>query len=375
MIQIREIEQVTCPECGRVHHYTAIAAGNRAECSRCGSVLYRHHPHMLESALALTVAALMLFFLSNLLPILGLRAQGVELELHLFGASLAFWDQGYQFLAALIVLNVILLPLFELSALLFILLVIRYHWSPRLAIRLFYWVRELKPWGMLEVFMLGILVAVVKLGDLATLLVGTAFWSFAGLVVVMTATAAILEPLFVWQALGVEPPTRKVRHNSIEVTWALLIAAVILYIPANTLPIMSYYKLGSGQPDSIVSGVFHLLEAGQWPLALVIFGASVVVPLMKLITLSFLLISIQLKSRWRQQERLRLYKIIESVGRWSMVDVFVIAILIGLVQFGNLARVDANAGSLSFAAVVILTMFAARTLDAHLIWDESQAEE
>lgn len=163
--------------------------------------------------------------------------------------------------------------------------------------------------------------------------------------------------------------------NSVEVTWALLIASAILYIPANVLPIMSVYMLGSGQPDTIISGVFHLLESGQWPLALIVFVASIVVPLLKLITLSFLLISIQMKSRWRQRDRMILYKITEYVGRWSMVDVFVISILVGLVQFGNFARVEANAGSFSFAAVVVLTMFAARTLDEHLIWDISRKEE
>lgn len=165
------------------------------------------------------------------------------------------------------------------------------------------------------------------------------------------------------------------QSNSVEITWALLIAAAILYIPANMLPIMSVYLLGAGQPDTIITGVYHLLEAGQWPLALIVFVASIVVPLLKLFTLSFLLISIQRRSRWRQYDRMRLYRITEYVGRWSMVDVFVIAILVGLVQFGNLARVDANFGSLSFAAVVVLTMFAARTLDEHLIWDITQQEE
>ncbi len=163
--------------------------------------------------------------------------------------------------------------------------------------------------------------------------------------------------------------------TSVEVTWALLIAAAILYIPANLLPIMSVYMLGAGQPDTIITGVYHLLEAGQWPLALIVFVASIVVPLLKLFTLSFLLISIQRRSHWRQHDRMRLYRITEYVGRWSMVDVFVIAILTGLVQFGNLARVDANLGSLSFAAVVVLTMLAARTLDEHLIWDIVRQEE
>lgn len=165
------------------------------------------------------------------------------------------------------------------------------------------------------------------------------------------------------------------RRHSIETTWALLIAAMILYVPANLIPVMSVYMLGKGHPDTILSGVFSLIKSGQWPLALIVFVASIVVPLLKLLTLSFLLITIQLKSTWRPYDRLRLYRITENIGRWSMVDVFVTAILTGLVQFGNLARIEANIGSLSFAAVVVLTMFAAHTLDAHLIWEQASPKE
>jgi paraquat-inducible protein A len=333
---------------------------------------------MLDEVLALTLAGLILFVLTNVFPLLGLRAQGAEQELHLFGASVAFWDQGYHLVAGLVMVTILFFPAFELLAMLTVLLTIRYRWQPQVAIFLFRWMREFKPWGMLEVFMLGVLVAVVKLGDLATLIVGTAFWSFAGVVMTMAASTALLDPFVVWRELGCPRCGGRlcwVNHaNSVEVTWALLIAAIILYIPANLMPVMSVYMLGAGQPDTILGGVYHLVEAGQWPLALVVFVASIVVPLLKLCTLSFLLISIQRRSTWRQADRMRLYRITEYVGRWSMVDVFVISILTGLVQFGNLARVDANAGSFSFAAVVVLTMFAARTLDEHLIWDVSRQE-
>ncbi|MEZ5447592.1 MAG: paraquat-inducible protein A [Thiolinea sp.] len=158
-------------------------------------------------------------------------------------------------------------------------------------------------------------------------------------------------------------------NRSVEITWALLIAAAILYIPANLMPVMSVYMLGAGQPDTIISGAMHLLQAGQWPLALLIFVASIVVPLLKLFALGFLLITIQRGSRWRPHDRVLLYRLTEYIGRWSMVDVFVVAILTALVQFGNLARVEANAGTFSFAAVVVLTMLAAHTLDEHLIWE------
>ncbi len=192
---------IACPECGQLHVYRRLPGSKTARCVRCSAILYRNRPHMLENVLALVFAALVLFLLSNLFPLLALRTQGVELELHLFAASVELWHQGYQLLALLISLNTIIFPLFELLSLLVVLLTIRFAWTPEPAIFLFRWMRELKPWGMLEVFMLGILVAVVKLGDMATLIVDTAFWSFAGFIVVMAAANATLDPFSVWREL------------------------------------------------------------------------------------------------------------------------------------------------------------------------------
>ena len=157
--------------------------------------------------------------------------------------------------------------------------------------------------------------------------------------------------------------------NSLSTTWALLIAAIILYIPANTLPIMTVVMWGDGQPDTIMSGVLHLLDSGMWPLALLIFVASIFIPVLKLLMLTGLLLSVYFKSHWQPRDRTVLYRITEFVGRWSMVDIFVIGILVSLVQFGNTASVSPGIGALSFAAVVILTMFAAHNFDPRLIWD------
>jgi len=157
--------------------------------------------------------------------------------------------------------------------------------------------------------------------------------------------------------------------NSLSRTWALLLAATILYIPANTLPIMTVVFWGEGQPDTILSGVIHLLAGGMWPLALLIFIASIFIPILKLLTLFGLLLSLHFKTHWRPKDRTTMYRIIKFIGRWSMVDLFVIALLVALVQFGNTANVSPNLGALSFAAVVILTMFAAHLFDPRLIWD------
>lgn len=159
------------------------------------------------------------------------------------------------------------------------------------------------------------------------------------------------------------------KPNSLSRTWALLVAAAICYVPANVYPIMAVTSFGKTQADTILSGVIYLFVHGMWPLALIVFVASVVVPVLKLSGLTALVISVQRKSQWRPRERARLYRIVEVVGRWSMVDVYVVTILVALVHLGSLASVEAEIGSFFFGAVVVLTLLASQSFDPRLIWD------
>ena len=158
---------------------------------------------------------------------------------------------------------------------------------------------------------------------------------------------------------------------SIARTWALLVAAVLLYLPANLLPVMRTTYVGEETADTIISGVVYFLLNGDWPLAVIIFTASVVVPLLKMLALGFLLVTVQRHHRYWRRGRTTLYRITELMGRWSMVDVFVIALLTALVQAGYFAQVVPDLGAVAFCAVVILTMLAAETFDPRLIWDEA----
>ncbi|MDT8386359.1 MAG: paraquat-inducible protein A [Thiogranum sp.] len=162
------------------------------------------------------------------------------------------------------------------------------------------------------------------------------------------------------------------KRYSIGATWAFLIAAMLMYLPANLLPVMTTVYLGSGQPDTIMSGVILLFLNGEWPLALIVFVASILIPLLKMIALTYLLISVQRRSSFQHRHRARLYRVTELVGRWSMVDIFVVALLVALVQVGSIASVYPGAGARAFAAVVILTMLAAMSFDPRLIWDEKK---
>ena len=170
---------------------------------------------------------------------------------------------------------------------------------------------------------------------------------------------------------GAELHARKPR--SLERTTALVIAACLCYLPANLLPIMQITSLGRAQADTIMSGVVYLLTHGMWPLAVVVFTASIFVPILKIVILIGLLVSVRRRSRWRPVERTRLYRLTEAIGRWSMVDVFVVTILVALVHLGNLATVEAKPGAVFFGSVVVLTMLAAESFDPRLIWDHSEA--
>ncbi len=159
------------------------------------------------------------------------------------------------------------------------------------------------------------------------------------------------------------------KPNSIARAWAFLLAAVIMYVPANVLPMTITTALGAAQADTIMSGVIYFIHSGSWEIAAVIFIASIFVPMVKLAILVFLLLSVQLRSRWRPKDRTVLYRLTELVGRWSMVDVYVVTILVALVKLGAVANIEAGPAAVFFAIVVVLTMLAAESFDPRIIWD------
>ena len=164
------------------------------------------------------------------------------------------------------------------------------------------------------------------------------------------------------------------RKDSLKRTWALLVTAALMYIPANLLPIMTVYSLGKGQPDTIMSGVLELIHYDMVPIALVVFVASILVPTFKLVGIALLLYSIERKQPLSARQRGWMYRFIEWIGRWSMLDIFVITVLVTLVNFGGLAKIEAGFGAVAFCSVVIMTMLAAVTFDPRLIWDNTESD-
>jgi paraquat-inducible protein A len=161
------------------------------------------------------------------------------------------------------------------------------------------------------------------------------------------------------------------KRDSIARTWALLVAAMILYVPANVVPIMRTVSLFDTEDNTILTGVVQLWQVGSWDLAIIVFVASVMVPMLKFLALGLLLVSVQRRSAANTQERTKLFRLVEVVGYWSMLDVFVVALLTGLVQFGVLAQVVPLPGVIWFGLMVVLTMLASMSFDPRLIWDNA----
>jgi paraquat-inducible protein A len=191
------------------------------------------------------------------------------------------------------------------------------------------------------------------------------------------STCGLLSPLQGSESASRCPRCDGVLHarkvDSLSRTWALLIAGYVLFIPANLLPITITSSLVGTQADTIMSGVAYFWHEGAYDLAIIIFTASIFVPLLKLLSLTYLAWSAQKRMTWEPMQRTRLYRMVEFVGKWSMLDVFVVAMLARLVQFSALASIEAGPGALAFASVVVLTMFAAMSFDPRLIWDAQES--
>lgn len=395
-----------CRECGLLQVQGRLGGPGLVSCRRCGALLRRHAPGSVERAVHLNLAALVLFAVANAHPFLAFAFEGRGQVVVLSSGVLRLWEEGMTVLALCVLAASLLFPLAKMLATLWalgpLLLGVRLP-GQRPALRL---ADRLRAWAMLDVFLLAVIVAWVKMAELATLEPGIGLWAFLGTLLLATAADATLDHHDVWQRFGRQatlaeladlPPHRLAschacgqvaalrdglarcprcgaplharRPAALARCAAFLLAALAFYVPANLLPVMVVTSLGRSEPSTILGGVVLLVEHGMIPVAAVVFTASVLVPVFKFLALGVLLVSAERGSSWRRLERTRLYRIVELVGRWSMVDVFVVALLVALVDMGALARIEAGAGIVAFAATVLLTMLASASFDTRSIWD------
>jgi paraquat-inducible protein A len=343
------------------------------------------------------------------------QTAGIELSADLLSGPEELVRHDMAELGAVVVFVTLLAPLARLIGTLYVLIRMHEAKPPRHLRRVFVLVEQLRPWSMIEVFVFGVFVAYVKLGDLVQIGLGTGVYALLGLTLILVWADGRLDREAVWRrldqpdaaegtghtrawsrdmagAVGCEtcglvsvpqaehsrcPRCGAVQHrrrpNSIARTWALMIAAAIMYIPANYYPVLTVVQLGAGAPSTIIGGVEELVSSGMYPLAALVFFASIAVPMLKLVGLGIMLVATQTgRSGWLR-DRTRLFHIVRFVGRWSMIDIFMESLLGALVKFGSVVTIEPGVGAVSFCAVVILTMFAAETFDPRLMWDAAAA--
>ncbi|MDB5402130.1 MAG: paraquat-inducible protein [Acetobacteraceae bacterium] len=418
--QVTTPQLYECPGCGQMQILPALPAGARAVCVRCDAVLRHTRRDPLLLPLALNISALILFGLGATLTLMSVSTAGQRRVADLITGPAEMEHYGLWEISLVVLITTVAAPLARVLCMLTVLIGLRLKHPPA-GLRLIYaWVQHLRPWSMIEIYLLGLFVAYVRLSGMATVNIGPAIYALGGLMLVMVLADCMLDNQAVWEAM--EPRNRRRRRTldenpaiadratpnahrwrigcdtcglvsraapgmrctrcgfrlhvrkpgSIERTWAFAIAAVVLYIPANIYPVLTVVRLGTGDPSTILGGVGELLDLGMWPLAALVFFASVAVPVLKLIGLGILLISTHTGSGKALRDRTILYRIVDAIGRWSMIDIFMESILVALVQFGQLASVYPGPGAIAFAAVVILTMLAAHSFDPRLMWDSAR---
>jgi paraquat-inducible protein A len=410
---------IACRDCGQIHSLPDRLPTDRwLLCRRCGRRLWRSPRGAFDRPLAHVATAIILFGLVNGFALFeigfaGDRRSGMimsgAIQLTRYSTAIA----GVGILVALISIIIPALTLaltFSVLARLISLPPENRRFRPALAAA---WklTRHLRPWSMLDVYLLGAVVAYNRLKQLADVVIGAGGYALAAFVFVQVLLEQSLGRQRVWRAIGhpaqyapkpgepwilcldcelvtVAPAigsdgrrrcprcgSRLVprRSGSLATTAAFTLAGYILYLPANVLPVLTITRFGRTEPYTILGGVRDLAAAGLWPLALLVLFASILVPVLKLAGLSWFLIAIRLRSARLLRQRTALYRLIDFIGRWSNIDVFMISIVSALLQFGILTTVDPGPGIASFAAVVVLTMIAARAFDPRLMWDAARA--
>jgi paraquat-inducible protein A len=406
---------LACRDCGQIYRASAdLLRYRRLLCRRCGSRLWQAFSPGLADTRAFAVTTAILLLLTNAFPLFEISLEGDHRSgLIASGpATLLQYGGGIAGVGVLVGLIAVAIPALSIALLIIVLVRLRAcarrRARPRLGLGAIWRAAlRLRPWAMLDVFLLGAVVAYTRLAQLAQVAIQAGGYALAAFVLVQILIEQTLDRQRVWNAIddpakyspasgeswvlcldchlvvGTQHIEVGERHRcprcgarlaprrpgSLATTAAFILAGFVLYLPANLLPVLTITRFGRSEAYTIMGGVRDLAEAGQWPLALLVLLASIVVPALKITGLTWCLVAIRTRSAWLLRQRTVFYRFIDYIGRWSNIDVFVVAIVTALVQFGTLTTVEPGPGIESFAAVVVLTMIAADTFDPRLMWD------
>lgn len=373
----------------------------------------------ISKALALSITGLLLYFPAMLLPLMTFKSFGFSGSANILESILNFYRNDYYFVSLMVLLSAVIFPLILLMTTFFIAFQLQKKTYPSSLKFLFRLHLHLEEWAMIEVYLLGILVTIIKMNDASDIDYHSGIFCFSCLVLITLAISTIVDRDLFWQEIAgrgsenetaglPEPPLEKeLAHTAAEAglilchachklspvslagsgcrrcqtilhgrkpqsiarTWALVVTAAIFLAPANLLPIMEVDFLGVPDRSTIVDGIIHFFQSGSYFIGLIIFTASILVPVFKIVGLVILLLATRPCSPYFLVQKTRLYRFIAFIGRWSMLDIFVIALLSVLVDYGFFTSIHTAPAATYFSFVVASTMFAAITFDPRIIWD------
>ncbi|PSW19907.1 paraquat-inducible protein A [Photobacterium sanctipauli] len=424
---------ISCEECGLVVELPPLEDGEKASCPRCQHTLAKRVAQPFQRPLSYGIASLAMLVASISFPFMSFSVQGISQEITLMHSAKMLSEFENSLLALLLLATVVVLPALYLSVLLY--LYVRAgrltnsihknashkpisHFEKQLCRVMI----RIEPWLMVDVFLIGVLVSLIKIASLADIGLGLSFWAFCIYTILVVKCVSMVDRTWLWmqfipitplQGVSAGDSHQSKNHISCHIcaqmnpmasedsherchrchgalhpyspkqmlqrSWALLIAAAVFFIPANLYPMMYTVSLGNSEGSTIMGGVILLWQLKSYPIAAVIFLASVVIPLAKIFALTWLYFHAHKSAASDEHQaiqKLRLYRITELIGRWSMIDIFVVAILVALVQLQNLMAIFPGPAALSFACVVLLTMLSAMTFDPRVFWvDQVQEKE
>ncbi|MBM9511794.1 paraquat-inducible protein A [Desulfogranum marinum] len=413
-----------CPSCDLLLSGTTARENHAALCPRCNELLHRDKHNSIVKTFSLSLTALLLYIPALFLPLLTMGILGTESSSSIIYAIFSLFVQQQFFVGFIVLLTAVIFPFFTLLSLCVVSFGLLTDHQKKWMPWMFRHYNHLREWAMTDVFLVGILITIIKMAHSAEINLNLGFFCFVFLVVVTIASQTASDRKLFWSLLeptcaktSPSPPDpltspgsnsrgashlvchtchkivwsdnentpshskcprcgEKLHHrkkNSIMRTWALLCTAVLFTFPANILPIMEVEYFGVPERSTILDGIVYFFQDGSYGIGIIILTASILVPLFKIIGLSIILLSIHFQWHTGLRRKTTMFRLIEFIGRWSMLDIFVIALLCTLVQFGFLSTISTAPAAFYFTCVVVSTMLAAVTFDTRLLWDNCES--
>ena len=417
-----------CPACDLLLDACTVRPGYRLRCPRCNTVVQRAVGDSVSKTLAISLTGLLLYLPAMFMPIMTFSIAGIKESGSVVDAFRKLMEAGYFGVGLMVMATSLLFPLIKLTMLFIVSFGLTFRCFTNRLAGCFRVYGRLAEWAMVEVYMLAILVTVIKMLKMADIQYNTGFFCFSLIVLITVGASVVVDAHRIWQRIGsvsgrerprppmtpeterlpctareagitrchdcgllVGPPAASVpdtdrcprcnaalhmrKPDSLNRTWALVICAAIFLLPANILPIMRMDFLGAPTDSTILDGIIYFFRAGEYGIGAIIFIASVLVPLFKVVGIVIILLSIRFRRERWLENKTAMFHFIEFIGRWSFLDIFVIALLGTLVRFGALTTIEAAPAVPYFTAAVFTTMLAATTFDTRILWDVCTAPE